>query len=204
VAPGFSLIELLTVIAILGIMLALIAAPTTQLMRASEIGGAGDQLLTALGQARQTAISRNRTVEVRYYKYAETSDPQGGRFHATQSFILEPGSQGVTTNPIGRKITLPSTTYIAATAALSSLLDPAASARVTGSALGQPIPPCGLNYEAATFRIYPDGSTSITNSRPLFLTVVPANTRDDSSTPPANYATVVIHPLSGKAQLHRP
>lgn len=204
IESGFSLIELLTVIAIIGIMLALVAPPAAQVMRASGMAIAGDQVLSALAQARQTAISQNRTVEVRFYKYTDASDPTGGRFHASQAFVLEPGAQGITTNPVGRKVTLPSTTYIAATPALSSLLDSTATLRKTGAVLGQSIPPCGLNYEAATFRIYPDGSTSITNSLPMFLTVVPANTPDDASTPPANYATIVIQPLSGKAQLHRP
>lgn len=201
---GFSLIELLVVIAILGIVLALGVPAAGQLMRASGMANAGDQILTALSLARQNAISRNRTVEVRFYKYIDAADPQGSRFHAVQSFVREPGTNGFTATPIGRKITLPSTTYISTTATLSSLLDPAAAPRSTGTALGQSISPCGLDYEAAIFRIYPDGSTSITNSLPVFVTVVPANIPDDTATPPPNYATVVLQPTTGKAQLHRP
>jgi uncharacterized protein (TIGR02596 family) len=200
---GFSLVELLVVIAILGIVLALGVPAVGQLMRASGMTNAGDQLLAALSLARQNALSRNRTVEVRFYKYTDAADPQGGRFHAVQSFALEPGTNGIATNAISRKITLPPTSYISTAPSLSSLLDPATCPRSTGAALGQPLSPCGLNYEAAIFRIYPDGSTSITNSQPVFVTVVPANIPDEAATPPPNYATVILQPTTGKVQLHR-
>jgi uncharacterized protein (TIGR02596 family) len=201
---GFSLLELLTVIAVMAIAVALIAAPFTQIVRASGLGHAGDQILATLSQARQIAAARNRTVEVRFYKYVDASQPTEGRFHAMQLFVVETAAQGTTTNAVARSQTMPATVFIASGTALSSLLDPAVTTPTAGSALGVKIPSCGLNYSASTFRIYPDGSTSFTNAQPKFLTVVPSNTPDEATVPPANYATIVLEPSNGKARLHRP
>lgn len=204
---GFSLLELLTVVAVMAIAVALIAAPVTQIARASGIGQAGDQILASLSQARQIAASRNRTVEVRFYKYSEASgasERADGRFRALQLFVLDPSPQGPTTNAVTKIQPMPATVYIASSTALSSLLDPAVTASTAGSTLGVEIPSRGLNYSASTFRVYPDGSTSFTNSQPMFVTVVPANTPDEATLPPANYATIVLEPSNGKVRLHRP
>lgn len=201
---AFSLIELLSVIAILAITLVLTVPPATQILRASNIGNGGDQVVTALAQARQSAMARNRTVEVRFYKYAETGDPEEGRFHGLQTFVVEPSAQGASTNALGRKVTLPPATYLSATPALSSLLDPVAAPVKTGAALNVSVPPCGLAYTAATFQFYPDGSTSLPAGTPLFLTLVPSDTPDTATTPPLNFATIVLQQASGKTQLHRP
>lgn len=205
-APAFSLIELLAVIAILGVLLALVVPAAGSLMRSSGMTNAGDQLLATLSQARQLAMARNRTVEVRLYKYSDPSlpsQPAGGQFRAIQLFLLETTPSGVTTNAAGRKVTVPAAAYIASHPSLSSLLAPTATSTVTGAALGQPVPPCGLDYTANTFRIYPDGSTSLPATAPLFLTIVPANAPDDA-TLPENYATIVLQPTTGKGQLYRP
>lgn len=201
---AFSLIELLTVIAILGLVLALAAPPVAQIMRASGLANAGDQVVSALSHARQMAISRNRVVEVRIYKYKDSSDPGPGRYHALQLFLVEPTRTGSATNALGKKLALPSTTYLAESPSLSSLIAPDAAVHITGASANHAISPCGLDYTAATFRYFPDGSTSLRPGAPLFLTVVPANTPDDASVPPANYATVVLQPDSGKPRLHRP
>lgn len=177
------------------------------MMRASELGNAGDQVLTSLSQARQTAISRNRIVEVRLYKYSDPSkdqEPADGRFRSMQLFPIDPLGPSGTPAPLGGMLHFAGSTYIASNAQLSSLVDPVARPTVTGAALGQPIPPYGLAYQAATFRFYPDGSTDLPIDRPWFLTLVPDITLDTITTPPENFVTIVIQPTTGKAKLHRP
>jgi uncharacterized protein (TIGR02596 family) len=204
---GFSLVELLVVIAILGILLALAAPPISSVMRASGVTNAGDQLMATLSQARQTAIARNRTVEVRLYQYVDpdaAQEPAEGRFRSMQLFLIESITQENGAAPIGRTIHFPGSTYLAPNAALSSLLDSAIRPSVTGTALGHPISPCGLNYRAKTIRFYPDGSTDLPVDRLWYLTIVPANTPETITAVPDNFATIVIQSASGKAQLHRP
>lgn len=202
---AFSLIELLVTVAILSIMLALTVPPISQLMRSSGIATAGDQLLTTLSQARQIAASRNRTVEVRFYRYVESNDPPQGRFRAVQLFLIEPSAQGSTTQTASRKLTLPSNTYLSPTAALSSLIQPTPrNPRRTGSQLALPISPSGLNYDAASFQIFPDGTTNLPLDQISFVTIISTHTPDDQVTAPENFATIIIQPTSGKAQLRRP
>jgi uncharacterized protein (TIGR02596 family) len=204
---GFSLVELLVVIAILGILLALAAPPISSVMRASGVTNAGDQFMATLSQARQTAIARNRTVEVRLYQYVDpdaSQEPAEGRFRSMQLFLIESMTQENGAAPIGRAIHFAGSTYLAPNAALSSLLDSSIRPSTTGTALGHSISPCGLNYRAKIIRFYPDGSTDLPSDRLMFLTLVPENTPSTAATPPENFATIVVQPSTGKAQLHRP
>lgn len=204
---GFSLVELLVVVAILGILLLLAVPPIGTVMRASGVANGGNQLLTALSQARQTAIARNRTVEVRLYQYLDPAAPQEpdeGRFRSMQLFLIETIEQGSEAAPIGRTIHFSGRTYLAPNPALSSILDAAIRPLVTGASLGHPISLCGLDYQAATFRFYPDGSTDLPTEQLMYLTLVPEITESTITTPPENFATIVVQPTTGKAQLHRP
>ena len=205
--PAFSLIELLVVIAILGLVLVLTIPAVGGLLRGSGVTSAGDMVLAALSRARQSAISMNRTVELRLLKYTDPSapaEPSGGRFRALQVFVIERTPEGVSTNQIGRKVTLPPTACLASSPALSSVLGPGMATTSTGSLLGQNVTPVGLNYSAAIIRFYPDGSTSLPSGTNAYLTVVPTITDDAVSEPPANYATIAVEPISGKSRLHRP
>lgn len=204
---GISLIELLAVVAILGILLALAAPPFSALLRSSDVANAGDQLLSALSQARQTAVSRNRTVELRIYRYVDSSLPQeppAGRFRSVQLFAVGRIPPENAPEPLGRVIKLPPSTSISESASLSSILDPASRPLASGASLGHPIAPCGLDYQAAVIRFFPDGSTDLPGASPVFLTVVPATAGENHSGPPENFATVVIQTGTGKARLHRP
>jgi uncharacterized protein (TIGR02596 family) len=210
---GFSLIELLVVVAILGILAALTLPAITGVMSSSGLASAADQAFSILSQARQLAVAKNRTVEVRIYKYADAGrpgQPADGRFQAMQLFVIEPSPQGTTTNSVGRKMNLPASVYVASSPALSPALDPSKSAHKTGAELSQSLSPCGLNYTAALLRFHPDGSLSLPppaaplGTAPLFLTLVPSTTPDASTSPPENFATIMLQPVSGKARLHRP
>jgi uncharacterized protein (TIGR02596 family) len=164
-------------------------------------------IVAALARARQNAISLNRTVEVRLIKYSDPSapgEPPEGRFRAVQICVVERTPTGTSTNLIGRKVTLPTAAVVASHPALSSILAPGMAATSTGVALGQPVQPVGLNYSAAVFRFYPDGSTSLPSGQNAFLTVVPALTPDTATAVPANFATIAIEAATGKPRIHRP
>lgn len=61
---GFTLVELLAVIVIMGILLATVAPSIIGLMRGAALNGATMQVRTALSQARQLAVVRHRTAAV--------------------------------------------------------------------------------------------------------------------------------------------
>ena len=201
---GFSLLELLTVLAIMGIVMAIIVPAVGNILRSSGLSQAGDQLVSTLSYARQTAIARNRAVEVRFYNYADAAS-SGGRFRAIQSFLIESGTSGTSSTPIGRKQTFPATVYISSAKELSSLMDPSLNNQVSGTDLGQPIPQVGLAYTAVRFRFRPDGSTDLTSfTNKAFVTFTPASYPDNATTPPPNFVTVLLQPNTGKIKLLRP
>lgn len=204
---AFSLVELLVVLAIIAALMVIAVPPVGNLIKATEVTQAADQLQAALAQARQTAIARNRTVEFRIYRYRhpnQSSEPSAGRFRATQSFVMEPGISGTTAVPTSRIRTLPKSVYLADAPTLSTILDASAVTQTPGSDLAHPVPPVGANYTAARIRFFPDGSTDLDVTAKAYLTIVPANTQDGITTPPDNFATLLVQPLSGKTRLFRP
>lgn len=201
---GFSLIELLIVVAIVLITISLTVPAISDILKASSLTNAGEQVISTLNIARQTAIALNRTVEVRIYRYELPGDTTPGRFRGIQAFVLEQSENGDSTTPIARKAALPSAICITANPSLSPLLDPATTSQGKGSELAFPISPYGLDYEAAKFSFFPDGSTNLPNNPPHFLTLVHENIADNISNPPGNFVTILIDRTTGKIQLHRP
>ncbi len=63
---GFSLMELLIVITVLGIMAAVSIPTFMSFIQASQTRGAAQELVTILNQARQLAITRNRSIQINF------------------------------------------------------------------------------------------------------------------------------------------
>lgn len=206
---AFSLVELMAVVAIIALLMALAVPSLGNLIRATEITQGADQLQAAFSQARQIAIARNRTVELRIYRYrdpSQPSDPETGRFRAVQSFVMESTPESTIRQPVSRILRLPRSVYLSCSKnlELSSLLNPARVPQTSGAELKHPISPVELNYMAARIQFFPDGSSNLDVRAKAFLTIVPATTADDTGSPPANFATLLVQPLSGKTRIFRP
>jgi uncharacterized protein (TIGR02596 family) len=123
---AFSLVELLIVVAIIGIIAGFGVPAVQGVLRGSALTQASSQLTDNLALARQHAISRNRTVEVRFYRFGDpevpgetASDPSSGSFRALQYF--EVNETGVSV-PIGKYQRFPDTMMMNAGERLSTLL----------------------------------------------------------------------------------
>ena len=73
---GFSLIEMMIVVVVIAFLLAMTAPTMFSNMRASELSTQGDLLKNRLSLAQQTALSSNSDVEIRFFKYADTSNAE--------------------------------------------------------------------------------------------------------------------------------
>src|SRR5256885_1216718 len=72
---AFSLIELLVVIAIIGIIGAFAIPAAGNLLKGSSLTQAANLLTDQTAAARQQALTRNRSIEVRFYAFIDPEQP---------------------------------------------------------------------------------------------------------------------------------
>jgi uncharacterized protein (TIGR02596 family) len=200
---AFSLIELLVVIAIIGVMSALVVPAMSSVLRGNEMNRAEQMVQQQLASARQTAIARNRRVEVRLYKFDNPDDIGTNQtFCALQSFLID--DTGAAT-PIGRLTKLPATVLINENTANSTLLTLSDKTWTPPTGPDPQITLPGVStYTAKAFQFRPDGSTSLSSADKWFLTLHAATAGATASTLPANFATIQIDPVSGSVRTYRP
>lgn len=211
-ARGFTLTELLVVIAIIVLMGALLAPSIVGVLSGSNLTRAGQVVFAQLSLARQYALSKNRIVEIRFYRFSSpdapgesAGNPPNGRFRAIQLFeISDSGAMA-----LGRVQNLPTPIIIDSGSALSSLIGAASAApsvptTQNGTALNVPIPQVGLNYDSVCFRVRPDGSTNLPESVLWCFTLHNLVEGDAISAPPKNYLTVQIDASNGHIKTYRP
>lgn len=197
---AFSLLELLSVVAIMAVLSVLAGPSLIQVMRGGRLSLSTDIVSAVLEQARLSSLSRQRPVEVRFYAYPDPSLPgKPGGVHSLQSFVVSDGGNFM---PLGPVKALADRAVITTNAVLTTLWGLPATSPQT------PIPRVGTAYECRSFRFLPDGGTSLMSagsSTPWSLTLLSASEDQPGAiTPPRNFATIVIDPLSGTLRTYRP
>ena len=202
---------------IIAVLMGFSGPAVSSLMRGSQLIQASQLVSDHLGFARQTALSKNRAVEVRFYRYGDperpgedATKPDTGKFRSLQAFeILETGSS----RALGKMQTFAGVSVIIDSGpTLSSIIDKATGptstpSRTTGTVLNYPIPRVGLSYESVAFRFQPDGSTNLppqTTAQLWFLTLHEVNKGDSLAKPPPNFVTLQINPSNGKIRTYHP
>lgn len=204
---AFTLLELMLVIAMIGVLFTLLAPAVNTLMRGSRLTQASDKVVAVLSLARQTALTTNHSVEVRFYQYGdpevpgETVDhPATGKYRAIQT--VETKEDG--TEIKGRIEKLPLAIIIDSGSTLSPLLGDTLAK--TWSDTPPPIPVVGSNYLCRAFQFLADGSTNLPSAGGAlwFFTLHNLVDGDGRTTPPPNYATLKIDPVNGLLKVYRP
>ncbi len=230
--PAFSLIELLVVVAIIAIIGTFAVPAVGNLLKGTALTQAANSITDTVAGARQHALTRNRSVEVRFFRFWNTEipgEPTAGTttdldskpagldytapYRAFQAFEI---ADGGIPNPIGKLNFLPNTVILSQSSALSSLLgntDATKGPVKTKSAPNDPELPRGIGsrYEYVAFRFQPDGATNLSptagpSSGLWFITAhLLADLRKATdTTPPPNFFTWMIDPVSGSAKIMRP
>jgi uncharacterized protein (TIGR02596 family) len=190
---GFTLIELLVVIAIISLLAALVVPAVTKIMGGSQLNQATDMVVGELKYARQVALSENRPVEARFYKFIDPSVPSAG--NATRAIQLWQYNPDGTQTAVDRVQKFPGPIIVSANTNMTSLgADQAPTSSEEVASL-----PAAFTYKS--FQFLPDGSTTLTATNQWYLTVQNAN---DPGNPPPNFATVQIEPVTGGIELYRP
>lgn len=211
---AFTLLEILVVLSIIVLVAGLTTPAVTTILRGSSLTQGGQLVTDQLGLARQTALSRNRSVEVRFYQYGDPetpgeqeNNPSSGKFRALQLFEIQ--ESGTDAKPLGKVRTIPPSVIMDGGTALSSILGAAQSSSspsaATGSDLNSPIPRVDKQYNAVTFRFLPDGSTNLSpQTGSWFLTLHALKEGDRLSAPKADFFTIQIDAINGHFKTFRP
>lgn len=215
-ASAFTLVEMLVVIAVILVLLGLVVPATVTLLRGSQLTQGGDMLMAQLDFARQAALSRNRTVQVRVCR------PTGGRYTAIMPLYVATvmSSSGVVTQTytaVAKPITLPTAVIIDAGSALSTILNPSGGSPVTALSTDPGLGSFGTAYQYVAFQFKPDGSTDLVSQTSpsissgtagttslWFLTVHSQVDGDALTTPPPNYYAIQVDAYNGHVRQFRP
>ena len=213
---AFSLIELIIVISVIVIIAAFTIPAMNTILKGSQLTQGAGMVIGQLNIARQQALSRNRAVEVRFYRYADpevpgedVTAPATGKFRALQLFQIQPSGVAL---PIDKVQTLPGGVIFAYSTSLglSSLLDKGTAGTPKKPGIDDSTAPrlprgVDFNYEYVSFKFLQDGSTDRTPTAQWFVTMIGINEKIESATsPPPNFFTVQVDPVSGVTKTYRP
>ena len=180
---GFSLMELLTVVAMIFILMSLIVPAITSTQGALQITRGAQGLADSLSLSRQIALTRNRNVALRFYR-----DPGAANFSSYQVTVLEEdGSEQPQ-----RLNRLPDGIVLSGNALHSLGL----------GATGTTTLPGGKNVEYAEVRFRRDGLADIGSATEWYVTVVHERFADRAK--PDNFVALVLEPDSGIARILQP
>ncbi len=210
---GFSLIELLVVIAIITIIVGLIAPAFTSLSRAQSLTTGAASVVDQLNLARQTALARNRVVEVRFYLRRENpdfpADPTANpeKFRSLRTIIYD--GQVRSYSPLTAMQKLPSNVIVMDEREFSTLLFPFTDTAPAREWNEEQLPGGEGRVKYQYVRFKPGGGTDLhPNGTPdadrWFLTVKLGNDPPADSKPAHNYVTAMLDPVSGRVRTFRP
>jgi len=225
---GFTLIELLAVVALIAVVIAFAVPATSQIMKGSQMSQGAQNLNDTLLYARQLALTKNRPIEVRFYKFGdpdtpgEVADkPELGKWRALQLFeVLENGA----VLPIREMTRMPRGVIFQPdeySTLLKEEIRPAIEAKEDKTAPELPVDvndkKVGRNYLWTGFRYLPDGSTDLppvalengaaTGSKAKedrwYITLI-GLTDENKDIRQTNFFTLQVDPLAGTVKSFRP
>lgn len=202
---AFSLLELLVVVSIMLILISLSTVAVQHVMRGVELTSSAATVQDILNLARQTALSTNCPVEVRFYQVPPKDGPASSAVYRAIG-IYQVDQNGP--RAVGKLSYLDGTMRLADTEAFGTLLKHTPEAKSTLRSLDA----TGTKeYVYHYFQYRPDGSTSLDANAPApdggdtwHVMIYGGNDSIAGGTPPANYASIQLDPVTGRTEMFRP
>lgn len=208
---AFSLIELLVVVSIIAVIASFAVPAVSGMVRGSAMTQASQEVSNQFSMARQYAITKNRSVEVRLLQFndpetpgASSTDPTKGHFRGLQLMeVLESG--GVV--PLDKVRMLPQSVIMNPDTLSTIIKAPSQTIKTPRTDFDPPMPRgINYNYVYVAFRFLPNGGTNLSPiaNDSWYLTVHALSDKVTNSTPPANFFTLQLDPVSGSTRIFRP
>ena len=198
---GFSLIEMVAVISIIAVITILTVPAVNGYLRGQRLSTASAALAGALGEAQQLAQTRNRTVEVRFYRCTNPETPGSVAAYCGYQILLSDSNGGLSPQ---RGVTwLGPDVIFAEKADFSTVLKDAPTKATEADA---ELPRVKHDYEYAVIRFLPAGGTSLgkASADRWCLTLVNETAYTDPDILPPNFITVQIDPYTGSLRTLQP
>lgn len=200
---AFTLVEMLAVLAILAIFTAVTVPGLSSMVRDYNLMDAGNRIVGELNQARQTAISRNQCVEVRFY--LDNADHQYDCMISLIPATADAGNQW-----LERPLFLPmKVVFNTSNANYSPLITTTTGTSPKAGTDNDPDSPSLLRGESyVAFHFRPDGSTDLdadawSDAWCLTLDNI-GGTAGKGGAPAVNYVTILLDPVVGRTRLYQP
>ncbi len=193
---GFSLVEIIMVILIVSILAFFSVSSFDGLTKSTRLESVSQMVVGILNQARQTAISQNRMVEVRLYKLS-LGGSKAVEFSAIKAFVIQDDNSWL---PLTQLMVFPQGMIASGDLTLSNWTESPTTA-LSNEIPGQD----GVRYNYLQFR--PNGATSPESANPEKLwTLVLMDFKDllQKKGLPKNFSAVSVHSLTGQVQVYRP
>jgi uncharacterized protein (TIGR02596 family) len=192
---AFSLIEILVVIGLAVALMSIAAMSVNGIMIGARVSQSGQMVMDTISLARQEAVRSNREVQVIFLKIPLRTggDPV---WRGVQMRTVEETVTGRVVKVLNKAQILPPGMIISEDATLSPLLT--ADSMISGTiTVGEHT---NVPYRGIRFRPGGNLDSAVTPTN-NFLTL---NQLSDTASPPTNYFTLQINPVTGAVRSYRP
>lgn len=192
---AFSLVEILVVMALAVTLMALASVGIAKILTSARVSQSGQMFMDTISLARQEAVRSNREVRVIFYKFPSQT---GGDPHwrGVQLTTVEETVDGRKDKVLSKLLTLPPGIIINESGTLSPLLS--ADSTISGTQnVGD-----YSNVPYKGFRFRPGGS--LDHGVPPDSNFLTLNELNDKASPPTNYFTIQVNPVTGSVRSYRP
>jgi uncharacterized protein (TIGR02596 family) len=218
VRRGFTLVEILIVLALIAMLLFFTVPGLKDVLKGSKLTNAADQMVGDLNLARQTAIKESIPVEVRFFKFRDPVAQNEERFSAYQCYRLaqdlnSPSDYSVKRipKPIFEKVRMiPQGVVLVASEKWSPVLADESINHDTDRVRGLIPGERDTEVEYYSFIISPEGETSLdrTGAKQWYISMVTESeyrkAADPAALKPANFITLQIDPFTANVRRYQP